>query len=334
MASVAFTAQKSGAFTDPETWADGIVPSGDSSIIIPAGISISLTGSSLDFVVRTLTISGSLVIISTGGTGFSFAFGINIVVRAGGSLRDQTDNNRLYTRADSVLTFLPGASFTGKSTQLLTFTGAVGGQGVGATVTLGSTVSGPFTASISVDGTARRFRSVMCLARRSGRFRTPSTWLGGVAPTVDFCGSAGGCDLFVPGGFSLTTESLNGELDIQFNVIEVAAGGSLKLGTTGSSTGFRFKFKTTLNVYGSLEDVTSGAGGISITSGSGLNMFFGARFVSSGSVSLRIFNPTTGAIVGTGPSLSSATTGPLFVGVESDGEATTSTTGKCICQIV
>ena len=231
-----------------------------------------------------------------------------------------------------MLTFLPGASFTGSSTKLITFTGATGGQGAGASLTLGSSFTGPFTAGISVDGTARRFRSVMCLARRSGGFRRASTWLGGVAPTVDFCGGASGCDLFLPGGFTLSTEELNGELDIQFNVINVAAGGSFKLGTKGSSTGFRFKLRTTLNILGTLEDVTGGTGGILVPFGSGLNLFFGARFVSSVSTFLRVFD-ASGQTVGSGLSLSSSLVGPLFAAIESDGEVTTSTTGEFIVLI-
>ena len=174
----------------------------------------------------------------------------------------------------------------------------------------------------------------MCLARRSGSFRTPSTWLGGVAPTADFCSGAGGCDLFLPDGFTLSTESLNGQLDIQFNVINIAAGGTFQLGTAGSSAGFRFKFKATLNVFGTLTDVTGSTGGIQVPVGSGLNLFFGAKFVSSVSTFLRTFDATSGATVGSGLTLSSASVGPLFAGVGSDGEITTSVTGKLPSHVI
>ena len=72
--------------------------------------------------------------------------------------------------------------------------------------------------------------SVMCLVRQSGEFNVGLTWLGGVAPTVDFCGGAGGCDLFIPTGFSLSTVSLNGVLNIRFNVIVVKEGATFELG--------------------------------------------------------------------------------------------------------
>ena len=62
---------------------------------------------------------------------------------------------------------------------------------------------------------ARKFKSVMCLGRRSGSFSANTTWLGGVAPTTDFCGSVGGCDLYLPSGLTITTEALSGELSIQ-----------------------------------------------------------------------------------------------------------------------
>ena len=201
---------------------------------------------------------------------------------------------------------------------------------MGASVSLGSRVTGPFTAGISVDGTARRFRSVMCLARRSGSFRTPSTWLGGVAPTVDFCSGAGGCDLFLPDGFTLSTESLNGQLDIQFNVINIAAGGTFQLGTAGSSAGFRFKFKATLNIYGVLADVTGSTGGILLPFGSNFNLFASARFTSGVATTLRVFDPATGSPVGSGLSLSAALSIPFFAAVSSTGEVETSTASKII----
>ena len=229
-----------------------------------------------------------------------------------------------------MLTFLPGASFTGRSTQLVTFTGATGGEGVGASLSLGSSVSGPFTAGISVDGTARRFNSVMCLARRSGGFKTPSTWLGGAAPTKEFCGDAGGCDLFLAGGFTLSTESLSGELDIQFNVINIAAGGTFQLGTASSSAGFRFKFKATLNVYGVLADVTGGTGGILVPFGSNFNLFASAQFTSSVPTQLRVVDPTTGSPVGDSLSLSASVSIPLFVAVSTTGAVATSTASKII----
>ena len=325
-----FTAKQSGAFDDIATWTSGVVPSGKCSIDIPTGFTVTFTGTLLDVEITTLTISGTFTIVSTGGIGFGLSFPINILIKSGGSLTDKTDNNRLYVRADSVFTFLSGASFTGSNTQVFTFTGATPGSGAGTSITFGSSITGPFTFGASVDGTTRRFNSVMCLSRQSGGFRTGSTWLGGVAPTVDFCGSAKGCDLFLPGGFTLSTDDLNGELDIQFNTIEIAAEATFALGSAGSSAGFRFKFKATLNANGTIEDTTGGTGGILIPFGSNFNLFGGAKFVSSVSTFLRVFDPTTGATVGDGLSLSGSLSIPFFVGVSSTGQVSTSSTSKLL----
>ena len=324
-----FTAKQSGAFDDAATWSTGAVPSGKCSIDIPAGFTVTFTGTLLEVEVTTLTLSGTFTIVSTGGVGFGFSSAINIMVKGGGSLRDQTDNNRLYVRSDSVFTFLAGASFTGTETQVFTFTGSAPGDGVGNSVTFGSSIAGPFTFGVLVDGTAQRFNSIMCLARRSGSFTTASTWLGGVAPTVDFCGGAGGCDLSLPNDFTLSTESLNGELNIQFNVIDIAASATFQLGTAGSPGGFRFKFKTTLNANGAIEDATGGTGGILVPFGSNFNLFGTARFVSSVATFLRVFDPTTGATLGDGLSLSASLSIPFFVGVSSGGEIATSTSSEC-----
>ena len=151
--SLTYIATRSGEFDDEDTWTDGFVPSGDCSVIIPTGLTVTFTGTLLNVSISTLTISGTFTIISTGGIGFGFAFGINIIVKSGGTLKDQTDNNRIYTRADSVFTFLPGASFTGSNTRVLTFTGTAPGEGVGASVTFGSSITGPFTLGVLVDGT-------------------------------------------------------------------------------------------------------------------------------------------------------------------------------------
>ena len=247
--------------------------------------------------VRTLTIAGTFKIVSTGGIGFGFNFPANVVVQNGGKLQDQTDTNRIYIRKDSILTFLPGSSFSGTNTKLYTFGGSISEATSSSTASasFGSTIKVPFTLTVSPDGTTRRFRSVMCLARQSGGFRDSATWLGGVAPTLDFCASAGGCDIYIPPGITLSTDSLDGELDIQFNQITVSSGAIFQLGKAGLTKGFRFKLATTLQIFGTLQDVTGGTGGILVPVKSSLNVFFGARFTSSLSTFLRVFDSTTGS---------------------------------------
>ena len=330
-AGLVYEASESGAFSATASWKGGVVPRGDCSVVIPTGITITFTGTLLNVNIRTLTISGTFTVVTTETIGFGFAFAVNLLVRSGGTLRDQTNNNRIYTRADSVITFLSGASFTGNNTQVFIFTGTAPGEGVGASVTFGSSISGPYTFGALVDGSVQTFRSVMCLARRSGSFTTGSTWLGGVAPTTDFCGSAGGCDLYVPTGFTLSTESLNGVLNIRFNVLIITSGATLQLGAAGLTAGFRFSFTVTLNNYGILQDVTGSSGGIFLVTGSNFNFFAGGSFSSAVATALRIYDSTTGATTGTSLTLSASFSGPLFVSVSSTGQISTSTTSKEDC---
>ena len=149
-----------------------------------------------------------------------------------------------------------------------------------------------------------------------------------MAPTTDFCGSVGGCDLYLPSGFTITTESLSGELNIQFNVVTIVSGAKFQLGASGLTAGFRFKFPVTLNGYGTIEDVTGGTGGIFIPLKSNFNFFAGGQFSSTVATFLRVFDTTTGLTVGDGLSLSASLSGPFFVGVSSDGEVSTSTTSN------
>ena len=325
-----FEAIQSGAFDDTATWSNGVIPSGQCSVVISSGITVTFTGILLNVQITTLTVSGTFKIVATGGIGFGFAFAINILVKGGGTFQDQTDTNRIYTRADSVITFLSGASFTGSNTQVFTFTGTAPGEGVGASVTFGSSISGPYTLGVLVDGSVQTFKSVMCLARRSGSFTTGSTWLGGVAPTTDFCGSAGGCDLYVPTGFTLSTESLNGVLNIRFNVLIITSGATLQLGAAGLTAGFRFSFTVTLNNYGILQDVTGSSGGIFLVSGSNFNFFAGGSFSSVVATSIFIYDSSTGVNIGDGFSISVSFSGPFYIIVSVSGSITTSTTSKDI----
>ena len=221
-----YVAVQSGSFIDSTTWSGGIIPFGNCSITIPANIIVTFTGTVVNVNIRVFTIAGTFTVVSTGSVGFAFAFSINIMIRSGGTFQDQTNNNQLCFQSDSVLTILPGASFVGASTRVFTCSSSPPTVGVGASVTVGSSISGPYTLGILLDGTIQNFASIMCLARRTGSFTQGSSWLGLTAPTVDFCASVGGCDLYIPSGVTLDIESLNGVLNIQFNVITVTTGES------------------------------------------------------------------------------------------------------------
>ena len=325
---ITYEASQSGSFDDPTIWIGGVVPFGDCSIIIPVGIVITFSSEVLNINVRTLTIRGTFTITTSSQIGFAFAYAINIIIFRGGSIIDQTNTNKIYCHADTIFTFLAGASFTGVNTQVIVYIGSTVGQGVGESYILGSSITTVFTLAILVDGTIKPFRSVMCLARQSGSFTIGSTWLGGIAPTADFCASAGGCDLYIPSGFTLSTASLNGQLTIRFNILIIISGGTLQLGTVGSTTGFRFSFSFILNIYGVLEDVTGGTGGIFVPAGSNFNFFEGSTFVSVVATFLIVFDPATGLPIGQPFSLSVSFSGPLFIIISITGEITESRTSK------
>ena len=323
-----YTAVASGGFNESATWG-GTAPSGRCYIVIPAGFTVTFTGSLLSVNVITLTIDGVFQVSSTGATGFAFGFLINIMIRNGGSFQDQTDNNRIYCRPDSIFTFLAGGTFSGLDTVVSTYTGALPSAGVGTTFTLGSSRSGPYTFAVSVDGSIQTYDSIMCQVRASGSFTSGFTWLGGIAPSFDFCNSVGGCGLNILTGFTLSTASLNGELNIPFNSITVSAGSFFQLGTPGLIGGFRFRFGTTLGIFGSLQYSSADAAGIFIPFGSQFNFFAGASFSSGFTVPVSIFDPATSAVTGSSLNLTDGYSSPIFINVSNTGVTEVDTNREC-----
>ena len=324
-----FIAARTGSFDVAATWIGGVVPSGNCSVIIPANLIVDFTGGVLSVSIRTLTIDGTFTVISTGGVGFGFTFSINIIVRGGGTFQDQTDNNQLCFQSDSIFTILPSGSFIGSNTQVFTCPGSPPTVGVGVSVTVGSSISGPYTLGVLLDGSIRSFSSIMCLARQSGSFSQGSSWLGLIAPTVDFCASVGGCDLYIPSGFTLSTASLNGVLNIQFNVIIINYGATFEIGTSGSLTGFRFTFSVIINCYGYLTYVTGNDGGIFVSVSSSLNLFTNGTFTSGVATFLQVYDASTGGTIGAQFNLTVSINGPFFIVVSSTGDISTNATSKC-----
>ena len=322
-------AVQSGAFDDPATWSENTLPSDNCNILIPAGITVTFNGATVDINSKVVTVEGAAVVRSTGSVGFTFPFGINVIVRGGGSLNDQTDNNRIYCRPDSIFTFLDGSSFTGTNTVVSTYTGAVPSDGLEQSLPIGSSFSGPFTFAVPVDGSIQTYDSIMCQVRASGSFTSGFTWLGGIAPSFDFCNSVGGCGLNIPTGFTLSTASLNGELNIPFNSITVSAGSFFQLGTPGLIGGFRFRFGTTLGIFGSLQYSSADAAGIFIPFGSQFNFFAGASFSSGFTVPVSIFDPATSAVTGSSLSLTNGYSSPTFIDVSNTGVTVVDTNRKC-----
>ena len=304
------------------------MPTGDCYIVIPTGFTVTFTGSVLSVNVITLTVEGTFQVTSTGGVGFAFGFAVSIMIRSGGLFQDQTDNNIIYCRPDSIFTFLVGGSFTGVNTVVSVYTAALPSDGVGESFTLGSSRSGVFTFAIFVDGTIETYNSIMCVVRASGSFTAGLTWLGGVAPTFDFCDFVGGCDLKILPGFTLSTASLNGVLNIKFNTIIVSLGSFFELGTPDLDGGFRFEFNFVFSIFGSLRYSSANDAGIFIPFGSKFNFYQGATFLSSFTIALKIFDPTTGLVTDSSFTLVDGYSSAIFIDISIGGAIDISTDRK------
>jgi len=168
---------------------------------------------------------------------------------------------------------------------------------------------------------------VTCIAAKSGGFNARGTWLGGIVPSFSFCDSIGGCGLYIASGCDLDTSELNGQLDINFNEISVASGGTFSLGTSGLTRGFRFWNRCNINIRGTLNFVSAG-GSIYLPWGCGFNFFTGARFSSNFAVDIRTFNLLFISWDSLIISLSSSFTGSYFASISSWGIKTETTGGK------
>lgn len=306
-----FVAIRSGAFNDPLTWADGIVPYGDASVVVSAGVTLTLARSELPVKVTKFDVFGSLA-LGSGSATFKFLFATNLLIRSGGTLQDLTGEKRLLVPAGSLVTILPGGSVSSSVTVLQTFSAS----GVGASVVLPS--SGPFTGGVLASGEILSYNKVTFIAIASGGFTAGGSFLGGAAPSADICSSSVACGVAVTAGVTLSTADLNGSLDLNIDLISVAAGAVLELGTPGSSAGFKFSNKIKLDVLGTLAAVFSG-GGVRLPVGSLFSINNGASFTSVSGTFIQIFDPITGGNIGSPVSLPASLSGPQFFQVSPSG---------------
>jgi hypothetical protein len=324
-----FTAVQSGAFNASTTWINGQIPSGQCSIIIQPGVIVTFTGEILAINVQTLTIAGSFVITSSaGGGGFTFQFPINIIVQAGGAFYDQTNLNQFYFLAGSVCTFYSGAFFIGSNTQFFQYTSLPASGSLGASYTIGSSISSSFTFAILLDGTIQTFNQVTFIAAISGSFTSTSVWIGGIVPTDSICSSVGGCGLYISSGCVLSTISLNGVLNINFNLIVVATGANFELGSAGVVGSFRFRFASRFDIHGTLTYIPLNFNGIYLPIGSAVNFYAGAIFNTTFSITINIYNPSTNVTIGSGISISTSFSGPYYASISLTGVVVTSTIRK------
>ncbi|CAF3665345.1 unnamed protein product [Rotaria socialis] len=307
-----FVAIRSGAFNNPLTWAGGIVPYGSCSVVISAGVTVTLAVPALFIRMKKCDIYGSLA-LGSGSSSFRFNYATTIIVRAGGAVQDLTSNKNILIPASTFITVLSGGGFCAAGTIIQAYSSA----GVGKSVTRTS-ASGPFTCGILPSGGLLSYNKVTFIAIKSGGFTAGSTFLGGLPPSSDIC-SGGGCGIQIESGVTLSTADLNGKMSLQIDEINVAAGAFFELGTAGSTSGFKFLFSIQLNVLGRLNFVGSG-GGILIPSSSAFNFFGGGSFTSIfASAFIQVFSLTTGLSIGTPKILGSSFTGPYFITISVGG---------------
>ena len=258
----------------------------------------------------------------------TFQYPINIIVQAFGTLTDQTSGHKWYFLGGSLCTFYSSASFVGVGTIFWTYTTlpASGSQGVSYTV--GSTLQGPFTFGVLFDGTIQTFAKVTFIVGITGDFSASGTWLGGVIPTGSFCNEVGGCKLYISSGCTLSTASLNGQCDINFNEITVATGATFQLGSVGFVGGFRFLFPFTFNIHGTLNFLPTSGGSIYLPFGCGFNFFGGAIFTSSRAITIRIYDISVGGEGTVLINISGTFSGPYYVSISITGEVQESSERK------
>ena len=321
-----FVAVQSGEFTDSSTWKDGVVPYGNSTVIIPPGISVTLTKALVDLYVEAFEINGTLTLGSSSNDSIRFTYPVNLIVYPEGTLIDNTGGHIFDLAKGSIVTVYPGGTFTGDGTVINSDSSKRSLSRNKRRLLLPSG-RGPRTCGVLPNGQQQSFEKVTSMVCGSSEFSSRSTWLGGRAPTRAGCALAGGAGLSISAGFSLSTASLNGQLDMNFNLISIEASARFQMGTFGSSFGFRFQFRLQLQCYGVLSDATGGTGGIYIPAGSALNFFPGGSFFSLVATSLIIYDPLTGAIL-TRFALSVSFSGPFYITISLSGTISTSTTGK------
>lgn len=207
-----------------------------------------------------------------------------------------------------------GASFSTAGVVIQSYTSA----GLGKSITK-PTASGPFTCGTLGSGDVLSFDEVTFIAIQSGSFISGSTYLGGIAPTAATCTASSACGVYIIAGVTVNTAELNGALNMNIDHLTLANGAILLLGTPGSSAGFKFMFPIILDIFGTLTFAGAAGSGIFIPAGSALNLHDGGAFTSAVETFLQVFNPATGALIGTPVKLGTSISGPYFYTITSSG---------------
>ena len=284
-------------------------------MVISSGTVVVLAQSVLQLNITRWDIYGALILGSSNNDSFTFQYPPNITIYRDGSIEDATAKNQIFSPEDTLMNIYPGGRFIGQNTTVITYNPTRAISRTDRELVIGSSFSGPFTCGILPGDRVQSFNQITLMARNSGEFLSALTWLGGIIPSASFCSLAGGCGLSISSGYSITTVSLNGELNMLFTNILISGQGRLVLNSPEFPPGFRFRFPLTLSCIGALQYDGAAGGSIFIPPGTDFNFFPGAQFTSSSTVSLTIFDPLTDTIISVSTTLSVSFVGPYYVSV-------------------
>jgi len=272
--------------------------------------------------VQAFDIYGTLA-LGSGNSPFTFNYPVYIIVTSHGIIQFLTSNPTLLIPSSSIIILYTGGLFSTTGVVIQTYTSA----GLGESITLNSTfTTGPLICVILPNGIIITFDVVLFVVIQSGSFTLGSTYLGGIAPTADVCNATSSCYLYISSGYTLSTADLNGLLNMRFDLIYVASGATLQLGTPGSSAGFRFIYPIQLDVSGTAAFVGA-AGGIYIPENSAINLFSGSTSTSVVVTFFQVYNPSTNANVGQPLPVPTFFSGPSFITVSANGVISINTIG-------
>jgi hypothetical protein len=317
VSSFNFTAYQTGLFNNGSTWVGGIVPYGNATVIIPAGITVTIAGSSLLILVSTFYISGTLA-VGQGASSFTFAYPTTIVVQSGGTFLDLTTSKSITIPEGSLITNFDGSTGLTSATTV-TIGASSGKRNVGDTITVSGT---PLT--LGVFNGFHSFPRINPICIRSGSFSSPLNYLGSFVPSTVIC-SYSGCGLYIPSGITITTTELNGVMPVRIIYLNIISGGGLTLGTPGVP-GFTFAYPLQMDVYGNI-NFNGNAGSIQMPSGSAFNLYSGAMFQSPASVSIQTVD-SSGNTLGSAQTINTGQAGPYYLNIPSTGLLMPSYTSK------
>ncbi|CAF4738192.1 unnamed protein product, partial [Rotaria sp. Silwood2] len=152
-------------------------------------------------------------------------------------LEDLTSNHTWFILSNSIITIYRNASFySSQSTKIISTSS-------NSTLILSSTIYGPYTLTVDLQGTIQNYSSITFLPYQSGDFGQNATWLGGLLPTLDRCSPTdGGCVLIIPAGFKVTRHHNQSTI----NAVDVHIYGFFEI---SSSESYTFHYSMTFHIY-------------------------------------------------------------------------------------